>query len=520
MKTSKLHPKGATTQREDKCAVQQTPLFHQVEHYASSTLNLKKAIKKRLVDVGAEVTATEGELDALGAFAAKCASTLFSNTELVKEVCGLLSYDGFEQTRSWSQERWERALHQYETNPRKPVRYSLAIKSEVLKDAGKDKPRMINADGDVGQIVASQSIAALEKFLYHPRVGLTMSIKGAPAHVTIQRAYQDMVGSQAIVEGDGSSWDFTCSVAIRSLVENTFLHAVLAAIDPVLLRDEAADTHYASQVKRVLRCFARDGSVFLLPGTRRSGHRGTSSLNWLTNIIMWLFIVSPQDGHQVFVAHEARQPEDPQLVGPNLRTRWGGKTRLKLAFEGDDSMVGFSTKIGDEQRECIEDEWAKYGFVMKLVVHDNTLPTLVEFCGTKASYVPSVEGLLLEGWTPDPPRQLIGMSHNASCEAKKCLSEGCTDAKDYPCADALRGIARHNATCPEIMHYALACARAWREDPDEDAAILLYGMYAASDARGDKVLERWYPELAADLRRFQGTSIIYPHTNLWKQGVG
>ncbi|CAE7836395.1 unnamed protein product [Symbiodinium sp. CCMP2592] len=71
-----------------------------------------------------------------------------------------------------------------------------------------------------------------------------------------------------------------------------------------------------------------------LKGIRRSGHRGTSCLNWWVNMVMWFCSVSINPWVLLF----ERQDTCKGLDGQNL---W-----IRLALEGDDSLARVCRAFG------------------------------------------------------------------------------------------------------------------------------------------------------------------------------
>lgn len=94
---------------------------------------------------------------------------------------------------------------------------------------------------------------------------------------------------------------------------------------------------------------------------RRSGHRGTSCLNWWMNFVCWHCAVfdDPED----FLDPNHRYGKD--VTGA---TRW-----LNSAYEGDDSFLVTSPKIdpGKGLHVKILQFWERIGFNMKIEIRDN-----------------------------------------------------------------------------------------------------------------------------------------------------
>jgi hypothetical protein len=94
----------------------------------------------------------------------------------------------------------------------------------------------------------------------------------------------------------------------------------------------------------------------VIDAIRRSGHRGTSCLNWWVNFVCWHCAIfeNPED----FLDPKHRRGND--VAG---QKRW-----LNSAFEGDDSLLVTSPKIvsGDNLHVAVLQFWERIGFNMKI----------------------------------------------------------------------------------------------------------------------------------------------------------
>ena len=96
--------------------------------------------------------------------------------------------------------------------------------------------------------------------------------------------------------------------------------------------------------------------LIIIEAIRRSGHRGTSALNWIENYILWHCSVFKEPW--LYINPEFRVAEDVT----------GLKRLLASVFEGDDSFLSTSPKIkaGDDLHTAILAFWYRMGFKMKI----------------------------------------------------------------------------------------------------------------------------------------------------------
>ena len=143
-----------------------------------------------------------------------------------------------------------------------------------------------------------------------------------------------------------------------------------------------------------------------LKAIRRSGHRGTSCLNWWVNLVMWCCSISSNPWVFLF----ERQDSCKGIDGKNL---W-----IRIVLEGDDSLSRICRPFGD----VAEDErtmyflhfWKRMGFDMKIRrcgVSPGQKP-YAEFVGThflldeqldlEGTYVPDLVRNLSNNWSTTP----------------------------------------------------------------------------------------------------------------------
>ncbi|OLP99737.1 putative ATP-dependent helicase YwqA [Symbiodinium microadriaticum] len=140
----------------------------------------------------------------------------------------------------------------------------------------------------------------------------------------------------SVIEGDGSAWDTTCSKDLR---ENVIIEHIGAWLKTVMIHPEFfVDAHMtACEAETYYLRHRKDKSWRnVVPAIRRSGHRGASTLNWLTNFVCWICatLETPQEaceeGRRYFVCVDGVR-------------RW-----IVFCFEGDDSILAVSPQITEK----------------------------------------------------------------------------------------------------------------------------------------------------------------------------
>jgi len=258
----------------------------------------------------------------------------------------------------WSSSRFEASLNNLLTEafPEFMLKTSVKLENMPLGKA----PRFLIADGDGGQLMALLTIKCFEDLLFaHFEV---RSIKHARKREAVERCLRNMAYKLAkAIEGDGSAWDTTCNAIMRACCENP----VLKHICEVLIRygvvpAQWADEHLKCCEANTLKLFFQNGwskVKMSIDAIRRSGHRGTSCLNWWVNQLHWLCAVYQEPWR--FLQVEVRWGVD--VTG--TRRWWAG------AFEGDDSLCCLFPAMveGDALNKAFLNWWDRAGFHMKIV---------------------------------------------------------------------------------------------------------------------------------------------------------
>jgi hypothetical protein len=259
----------------------------------------------------------------------------------------------------WSDARLARAIENmyHKSDPR--LSMAAAIKAEPMPE-GK-APRLLIADGDDGQLMALPVIKCFEDLLFHHFEDA--SIKHTSKKRAVQRILRRLQKKGArLVEGDGSAWDTTCGTEVRDAVENPILYHIMDVLMHCGVCPASwLEAHHKACTSKKLRISFLTEKLerikIVIDAIRRSGHRGTSCLNWWVNFVMWACSFSSEP--ELYLNPDRRRTKDVTGVD-----RWwaGG-------FEGDDSLCAMypPMKEGDELSGEFLSWWSRWGFDMKIV---------------------------------------------------------------------------------------------------------------------------------------------------------
>lgn len=275
------------------------------------------------------------------------------------------------KSSKWGDARFMNSVDNLLGKPDPKFEHAAGIKAEGMPK-GK-APRLIIADGDAGQLMALLAVACFEHLLFEHQEA--RSIKHATKKTAMKRIIKMLTKRKAgLVEGDGSAWDTTCGDEVRAS-ENTILtHIIGVLADYGISCDQWDQAHLkACSAKEIKLLFkTKDGPEgkkrisFYIDAIRRSGHRGTSCLNWWANFVNWICSIFKEPKY--FLDPDRREGTD--VTG---KKRWwsGG-------FEGDDSLCSLYPKMekGDELSKKFLEWWERQGFNMKIV-----------FCKSRATFV-------------------------------------------------------------------------------------------------------------------------------------
>lgn len=393
--------------------------------YSKTAENLKSAVKKRITEKqkGCVLSATEQKR--IQKLVQQCMGRdrrrgIFSETRVRKWAEENLHIEDLVSSK-WSTQRLKAALEKMWADPEPKFQHKADIKYECMPE-GK-APRMLIADGDDGQLMALAVVKCFEDLLFEWMEA--KSIKHASKKQAMGRIIKELqkAGGKAI-EGDGSAWDTTCNLKIRNLIENPVLYHIMEIlVDYGVVPDSWAQEHSKANEKEQLKLFFKNKFETLritIDSIRRSGHRGTSCLNWWINFVMWV--------SSVFKAPE-------RFLDPNVRCGedvTGTKRWWNGVFEGDDSLVVMAPPMeaDDPLSRKFLKFWSDAGFDMKIV-----------FCKKRATvvgwHIACDDGALTSTMSPELPRALANSGVGVSPGTVEAILKG--DDK------ALRRVAKASA---------------------------------------------------------------------------
>ncbi|APG78101.1 RNA-dependent RNA polymerase [Beihai weivirus-like virus 7] len=328
--------------------------------------NVKKAIKERIDEKQLPCNLTKDETRRIGRLVS---ASLADNGPFARKRIRAWLAKNFDlaeiKSKKWSEERLRAAVDKLYSTSDPQFSYAAAVKAEQMPE-GKP-PRMLIADGDPGQVMALMTIACFESLMYEWYENL--SIKHASRRAAMKRVLNHLRQDSecSFLEGDGSAWDTTCSHRVRSIVENPVLKRILeVAREQAVVPEQWLEAHDTSTSKKHLKLkLTEKGKKMVyevIDSIRRSGHRGTSCLNWWINNVLWICAL-------------VQNPEKSiSATATNFMDFWGETITIKRAFEGDDSGLTVAPKMKDVKDPRFEhalEFWHRAGFNMKIFLRHN-----------------------------------------------------------------------------------------------------------------------------------------------------
>lgn len=383
------------------------------------------------------------------------------------------------KSRKWSDQRMQNALEQLLCKVDPAFVFKTAVKAEVMPES--KAPRFLVADGDAGQVMALAVIKCIEDILFEKYEAHSIkhrhkaeAIKDLIKEWTPPKKCKDKGWS--FIEGDGSAWDTTCNSEVRGCIENPIIEAVTRLLAAKYLQPESwGEAHLKSCTDKELKLLFKKGGEFykrVISNIRRSGHRGTSVLNWIVNYVMWSCALckDPRD----MLAPAKRWTVD--VAGQN---RW-----VFMACEGDDSGGGTSPKLPqllDEEFAEANDKGLSVNLVQRIAMRTGTLEKSAEcmvlalqfwdragfnmkiFCREKTALFVGVQlAVTPDGptgdWCPELARALKG---NVACGARvlEAVKKGdLTTVKEIAAATALARAADFAGKVPSVSRKYLEYA--------------------------------------------------------------
>jgi len=266
----------------------------------------------------------------------------------------------------WSEARAKQAEEKLQSKLFHEYGIKVIVKIEQMGD--NKPPRLLLADGDGGQVMALLVIKCFEDLLFAADAQEDRSIKHADKRVALKRLLNRMrvKGKKRKVgkyEGDGAAWDTTCSLEIRNLIENPVLKHIAKMMLPFIVPHEWNEAH--EKVNTAKGYKLRFESLFekliiKIKAIRRSGHRGTSCLNFWVNFVMWHCVVFGDNAHEFLDSRRFSAVD-----------KFGKKRWLSAGLEGDDSGVTSDPPFTPDELASIAQDWKDAGFDMKLIDRTN-----------------------------------------------------------------------------------------------------------------------------------------------------
>lgn len=333
-------------------------------------------------------------------------------------------------SKKWSEKRYEAAAQNGRSRhiPGKGIQHSSGIKLEPHKP-GKP-PRLLVADGDLGQIAAILTVGILEKRIF--TVYEDESIKGLPKDEAIDRAIErtqlHTPNPVCVMEADGSAFDMSVCLEVREMVENPPLDRIQQVLEEHLvcglISEAEADRNTRRKPKFEIRVVPRDHNApteelmlafakksikVEIDSIRKSGQRGTSSLNWLTSKVL---------GAWVIFGTNAPHMMDKQATG--AKDIFGVHRKYLPVYEGDDQMASVSPPFTPAEVVVLQERWAQMSFGMKIEIRHKG--SQVEFTGWKM--LVGDHGPIPGSAVPDIPRQLSNVPYCLSATASAAAKMG------------------------------------------------------------------------------------------------
>jgi hypothetical protein len=387
--------------------------------YANSDTNVEEAIKKRIKEKQLAWKGTEKDKKDIKQLIKEATrddhpdKLNYKNLFSAQKIRDYLSNVLFKEMKSkkWGDKRFEAALLKVAQTVDPYFTFSAAVKAEPMPE-GK-APRMLIADGDDGQLLALMTIKVFEELLFHHMEEHSVKHKSKREAMTSIAEQMTLKGKRTargvgVIEGDGSAWDTCCNRQVREQVENPILRHIANIIAEFTEWPcEWADAHIKANEKKTLKLKLPSGYFVKIDAIRRSGHRGTSCLNWWMNYVLWMVCLYGQQAHNYLSAKTIKGTD-----------RWGETRLLKYWFEGDDSLLCTSPKVETaSQSNDIMAFWTRMGFHMKLVYAD----TVATFTGWRFQVgVMGCTGVC----APDVKRCMESSGVSCSPEVRAAAREG------------------------------------------------------------------------------------------------
>jgi hypothetical protein len=448
--------------------------------YSKTLSNLQEAIRKRILEKQKGNTMSGNDMKRIGriisaAIGQSHDKALFSETRIRRWAEENFQLEEI-KSKKWSVERLRQSLVNLYKKTDVDYAFKAGLKPEDMKE-GK-APRMLIADGDEGQLMALVVIKCFEDLLFDWFE--EKSIKHASKKSAMKRIFKNLSkAGGAAVEGDGTAWDTTCGSKIRGAVENPILrHIMEVLITYGIVPESWHQAHTKACEAKELKLFYKDKYDTIritIDAIRRSGHRGTSCLNWWINFVMWVTSIFPEP--ERFLDPKIRSGVD--VTG--IRRWWNG------VFEGDDSLCVLCPPMVENDKLSVKflNWWYAGGFDMKIV-----------FCTDRATvvgwHIACDKGALTSVMSPELPRAMassgVGVSASTAIAARE---DSPNIIKTVAAASAMARAGDFAGILPTVSnkYYVYSRSLTTAELHDDEMSYRVYGEKGHSSSEMERMIE-------------------------------
>jgi len=407
------------------------------KYYSNIRRNVEDAIEGRITSKKVEFTATYKERQEITRMVEALKTEAFGEKK-IREVVGTVLFEDL-KSKKWTADRVKNAIQQLHEKYSPGMQFTCSIKLEPMP-SGKP-PRLLIADGDCGQVKSWLVIGVLERLLFahfgDNSIKQGSKVEAMELHEEHMRIKTKQV---AIMENDGSAWDACCRKPLRELIEVPIIEHIIKVIDQMVIPENEWSIHRVKADKLTtlklrfqpkIRLTDPEPDVtqeeiehsamnkpifFKIDAIRRSGDRGTSCLNFLTNFVCWAWVLCGGASCCLMVKGRVR--------GVPLYN--GAQSTVKIKCEGDDSHVMTTYKFTKEEYTDMHDRWVRLGHRPKLYLRKPG--SVTEFTGYH--FLVDEHGIVPASGCPDVARTMIGSASTMSKNAVQSAT-GDIDEKEF-----------------------------------------------------------------------------------------
>lgn len=446
------------------------PTLMDKKYYSSIRKNVATGIKERIVDKEVPMTISQEDESQIKKMVEALRTQAFG-AEKIRKVAGSLLFTDL-KSKKWSESRMEQGLRFLHERYSPEMTFTTSVKLEPMPS--NKPPRILIADGDAGQIKSWLCIGILERLLfYHFSDSSIKSGSKAEAmgkHEGYMRIPQTSV---CVLENDGSAWDACCRKRLRELMEVPIIEHIIKVLDEIVICENVwshqrlkADKkkflnlrftpkidycHPTEQyTSEEIECAAMNKPIFFkIDAIRRSGDRGTSCLNFLTNMVCWAWVLC---GGSCCLMVKGRTTKIPLYNG--------GQSTIRIRCEGDDSHVLTTYKFSKDELDDMERRWTRLGHRPKL--HHRPSGSVTEFTGYH--FLVDDHGVVPGSGCPDIVRTMVSSSVTIAKEAVRgAMEENDKQIAPVACASLLCTAAAFAERMPSLANFYLRVSREWME---------------------------------------------------------